>query len=299
MRILLAGASGTLGTALRASLSASGHTVLSLVRRAPIAPHEIFWDPSATQPVASLAPLESLDAALCLSGAGIADQRWRATRKQLLRSSRIIPLQALGRIFSSLQHPPATLLTASGINAYADAADSEITEASPLGSGFLAALCREWESTALALATNSLRVTPMRFGAILTPAGGMIKKLLPIFRLGLGGPIGNGRQYMSWVSITDACRAADFLLATPTLSGPVNVVAPVPVTNAQFTRDFAHALHRPAIFPAPAFTLRLAFGQLADEMLLSSARVLPARLTAAGFHFTHPTLPAALTALLK
>jgi uncharacterized protein (TIGR01777 family) len=308
MRILIAGAGGTLGTALRFWFTAQGHHVLSLVRHPAQLPTQLQWDPYSTAPItarAQLARLENFDVAIHLSGEDIAAGRWTRDRKQVLRDSRIQTLHALKTVLSSVTHRPATLLSASGINYFGNRGDTPLNEQSLHGSGFLAQLALDWESAALSLALLNIRVVPMRFGTILTPSGGMLKKLLPVFRLGLGGQLGptgpfsDALQYMSWISITDACRIAEFLIHTPALSGPVNATSPNPITNAAFTHSLAAAVHRKTFLPVPAFALRLAFGEMADELLLSSVRALPARLTAAGFHFLHPDLDTALAALLQ
>jgi len=298
MKILLSGASGTLGTALRGHLTTQGHTVTSLVRQPAQNSSQLQWDPYAEKPIHHPDQLGEMDAVIHLSGEGIADARWTNARKIKLRNSRILPLFALEKIFTTLQKRPATLITASGINCFGNQGDTILTDSSPYGTDFLSTLCADWESSALAIAPLGVRVVPLRFGAILTPAGGILKKLLPMFRLGLGGPLGNGRQYLSWIAISDVCRMIEFVLSTPSIAGPTNATSPEPVTNTAFTWSLANAVHRPAIFPAPAIALRLAFGQLANDMLLSSTRAIPERLAEAGFQFSYANLDAALSSML-
>jgi uncharacterized protein (TIGR01777 family) len=299
MRILLAGASGTLGSALTHHLNTCGHTTVALVRKPTQSPTEIHWNPYAAQPLPThdFSPLENFDATICLSGEDISAHRWTKHRREQLRSSRLTPINTLGRIFAQLKHPPSILITASGANYY-EPSSVPLTEGSPSGNSFLASLCREWEAAAFALATPTLRVTPIRFGAILTPTGGMLKKLLPIFRLGLGGPIGSGHQHISWITLHDACRTIEFTLTHTFPPGAINGTAPNPVTNAEFTNALARALNRPAIIPVPAFALQLAFGKMANEVLLADLPVVPACLTAANFRHTHPTIAAALADIL-
>jgi hypothetical protein len=291
--ILLSGASGMLGSALRQSLAARSMSVLQLVRRPPDQPSELEWDPSTPQPISDAERLENLSAAIHLSGAGVAAHRWTPAYKREMTASRVHSTRALAATLAGLRRPPQTLLVASATGIYGDRGAELLDESSASGSGFLADLCRQWEGAAQPALAAGIRVIHLRFGVVLGP-GGALARMVPIFRIGLGGPLGSGRQYMSWISLPDAVAAILFALETPSLAGPVNFVAPNPVTNAEFTRALARQLHRPAFFPAPALALRLAFGQMAREALLAGARVQPAKLLAVGFTFAHPTIERAL-----
>ena len=218
--------------------------------------------------------------------------------KREIGESRIQSTCALATTLAGLRNRPQLLLAASATGFYGNRGDQSLDESSSPGAGFLADLCVKWESAAQPAIDAGIRVVHLRFGVVLGPGPGALAKMLPIFRLGLGGPLGSGRQWMSWISLQDAVAAILFLLQTLPVSGPVNLCAPNPVTNAEFTRALGRIVHRPAIFPAPAFALRLALGEMADEALLSSARVYPAKLTSAGFRFTHPSITQGLAAAL-
>jgi uncharacterized protein (TIGR01777 family) len=295
--IVVSGASGVLGSALRQSLGARGTPVLQLVRH-PAAEGQLRWDPAARSAFTDLKPLEGALAAIHFSGASIAGQRWTSSYKRELAASRVDSTRALAAALAGLRQPPKTLMVASAVGFYGDRGDEVLNESSPPGSGFLPELCQLWEAATRAAAEAGIRVVNMRFGVLLNLGPGALEKMLPLFRKGLGGTLGNGRQWMSWISIDDAMAAIQFALATPDLSGPVNITSPNPVTNAEFTRALARQLKRPAVVPAPAPALRLAFGQMADEALLSSARVVPAKLLHAGFGFAHPQIEQALAAVL-
>jgi uncharacterized protein (TIGR01777 family) len=286
-----------LGTALRHALDARNAKVLQLVRRNSAASGQLKWDPTAAIPFVGTEALEGLVAAIHLSGASVAARRWTLAYKREIRASRVESTRVLATALAGLSQPPHTLLVASATGFYGDRGDELLDESSSPGTGFLADLCQEWESAAQPARSAGIRVIHLRFGVVLGP-GGALEKMLPLFRLGLGGKLGSGRQWMSWISLADAVAAILFALDTPALSGPVNLTAPHPVTNAEFTQALGRVLHRPAIFPAPAFALRLALGAMADEALLASARAFPSRLTAAGFNFAHPTVDGALTAAL-
>jgi uncharacterized protein len=287
-----------LGTAVRRALTGRGDGVLQLVRRDTIAAGQLKWNPAGSKPVADPAPLEALAAAIHLSGASVAAHRWTPTWKREMWSSRVESTQALANTLAALRQPPKTLLVASAAGFYGDRGDELLDERSGPGEGFLADLCREWEAAARPAAEAGIRVVHLRFGVVLGCGPGALAKMLPLFRLGLGGRLGSGRQWMSWIGLADAVAAILFAMDTPTLAGPVNLTAPQPVTNAEFTRALGEAVHRPAILPAPAFALRLALGAMAGEALLASARVLPARLGDAGFQFVHPRVDAAMAAAL-
>lgn len=297
-KIVLSGASGMLGAALRRCLAQRGLPVLQLVRRAPVEESELRWNPAAGTRVADPEPLEGCSAAIHLSGASVAGHRWTEAYKHQLATSRVDSTRALAGLLAGLRRPPHTLIVASAIGIYGDRGDELLDESSAPGSGFLANLCRQWEDAAGTAVEAGIRVVHMRFGVVLGRGPGALEKMLPIFRLGLGGRLGSGRQWMSWVGLDDTISAILFALENRELVGPVNVTAPNPVTNAEFTRVLAKHLHRPAIVPAPAFALRLAFGQMADEALLASALVAPAKLLGTGFRFALPTLPEALAAAL-
>jgi uncharacterized protein (TIGR01777 family) len=261
-------------------------------------PGQFPWNPAASSPVAHPEVLEGFTAAIHLSGANVAARRWAPTYKRELTLSRVQSTRALATTLARLRHPPEALLVASAIGIYGNRGEELLDETSAPGSGFLADLCQQWEAAAQPAAEAGIRVVHLRFGVVLGPGPGALARLLPIFRLGLGGPLGAGRQWMSWISLTDALAAILFVLDTPALAGPVNLTTPRPVTNAEFTRTLAAVVHRPAILPVPAFALHMALGQMADEALLSSARAFPSKLTAAGYHFVHPDLAQALAAAL-
>ena len=295
--VLLSGASGLLGAGILHALEARGIPALQLVRSVP---HhgQIAWNPAQLEPVADPAPLEGCRAAVHLSGASLVDRRWTAAYRREMAASRIGSTLALARLLGELRRPPAVLAVASAIGFYGDRGDELLDESSAPGDGYLAQLCSDWEAAAEPARAAGIRVVHLRFGIVLSRRGGALARMLPLFRRGLGGRLGSGRQWMSWISSADAVRATLFALETPALHGPVNLTAPAPVRNVEFTRLLAQQLHRPAILPAPALALRLVFGQMADEALLAGARVLPAALESAGFRFAHPTLAGALAAEL-
>jgi len=293
--VLLSGASGLIGAALVKSLEADGQPVLRL-SRSPQAggPGALFW-----QPGTELEPalLDGLQAVVHLAGAPIA-VRWTAKRMAEIRASRVDGTAALARSLAGCSRPPEVFVCASAVGYYGDTADHVVDESAPQGDGFLADVCRAWEEAAHPAAEAGIRVVNLRLGIVLDPAGGALGKMLPAFRCGLGGPLGSGRQYMSWIALPDVVGAARFALDHPTLQGPVNIVAPEAVTNRTFTKTLAETLHRPAFLPLPAVALRLLFGRMADEALLASSRVRPAALLDAGFRFQYPDLAGALQALL-
>jgi hypothetical protein len=291
-----------LGSALRQALDGRGQSILQLVRHPVSSPLQVEWDPGAAHAVADPECLENLTAAIHLSGANLAAHRWTPAYKREIADSRIQSTRSLVATLGGLRNPPQTILVASATGIYGSRADQLLDESSTPGSGFLAELCQQWEAAAQPTtqggAASGIRIIHLRFGVVLGPGPGALSRLLPIFRFGLGGPLGSGAQWMSWISLHDAVAAILFLLETPTLAGPVNLTAPNPVTNAQFTAALAHALHRPAILPAPAFALRLALCEIADEALLASARVYPGKLITAGFQFAHPTVERGLATAL-
>jgi uncharacterized protein (TIGR01777 family) len=287
-----------LGTVLRQALVDRDGEILQLVRRQPASAGELKWDPEAS-PLA-LAPerLEGFQAAIHLSGSNVAGRRWTPAYKREIQRSRVGSTGALATLLARLRKPPEAFLVASACGVYGDRKDEILDEQSSPGKGFLADVCQEWEAAARPAEEAGIRVVHLRFGVVLTPSGGALGKMLPLFRLGLGGRLGSGKQWMSWISMADAVAAILFAMDTPALAGPINLTAPEPVTNAQFTRALARAVHRPAILPAPAFALRIFLGQMANEALLASERVLPARLLSAGFQFAHPVVDEALAASL-
>jgi uncharacterized protein len=299
-KILFSGASGLIGANLVRSLAAKRIQTLQLVRKAIDGPKsgEVVWDPAAERPVADVGQLEGMDAAIHLSGANLTSHRWTESYKREIVSSRVDTTLALTRIFGAMKQPPKSLLCASGIGIYGDRGDELLSEAAAPGRGFLAETCVAWEAAADTAKEVGARVVQLRFGLVLTAGGGALKQMLPIFRLGAGGRLGSGRQWMSWISLPDMVRAILHILEVQTLSGPVNLAAPNPVTNAEFTRSLGRAVNRPAVLPAPAFALRLAFGEAADEALLASERLVPERLLQSGFRFEHPDIAAALRAVL-
>jgi hypothetical protein len=228
----------------------------------------------------------------------VAGRRWTSAYRREILQSRVDSTRAIATLLAGLREPPEAFLVASACGIYGDRKDEILDEQSSPGKGFLADVCQEWEAATRPAEEAGIRVVHLRFGVVLTPAGGALGKMLPLFRLGLGGRLGSGKQWMSWISMADAVAAVLFAVETPGLAGPMNLTAPEPVTNMQFTRALARAVHRPAILPAPAIALRILLGEMANEALLASERTVPARLVAAGFQFAHPTVAEALAAAL-
>jgi hypothetical protein len=298
MKILVSGSTGLVGSALVPHLSKAGHQAVRLVRKRP-APGEaaIFWDPA--DGILDAAALEGFDAIIHLSGESIAQGRWTDARKNRIRDSRIRSTELLARRIAGLSRPPQVLLCASAIGFYGDRDEETLKEDSPPGDDFLARLCRDWEAASEPAVRKGVRVVWHRFGMILSPRGGALAKMLLPFRLGAGGRLGDGRQFMSWIVIDDVLGALLHALTVNALRGPVNTVSPRPVTNAEFTRTLGRVLRRPTIIPMPGFAARLAFGEMADALLLASQRVEPARLLASGYRFAYPDLEPALRHLLR
>lgn len=291
-RVLLAGASGLLGRALAARLNAEGWHVRRLVRRPAAGPDEFTWDPAHGEvPAAALA---DVTAVINLAGENIAAGRWTEARRRLLRSSRLDPTHALARAIAGMPHPPEVFACASAVGFYGDRGNLVLGEDASRGEGFLAELTAEWEQAGAAVTAVGVRWAALRLGVVLSPEGGALARLLPVFRLGLGGRLASGRQWMSWISREDAVAAFVHVLASPACRGPLNACAPGPVTNADFTRILGFVLRRPVVFPVPALALRLVFGRMAEETLLASTRALPRALAASGFRFGQPGLEAAL-----
>jgi uncharacterized protein (TIGR01777 family) len=301
MRVAVSGASGLIGSALVAELAAASVDVVRLVRREPRSEDEIKWEPLAAARGLDPAVLSGVDAVVHLCGAPIADKRWTAARKAELRSSRIASTrtlaQAMATAAQSSQSAPSVLICGSAMGFYGDTADRVVDEQAPGGTGFLAGLVRDWEAATEPATAAGIKVVNIRSGLVLAPRGGLLGRLLLPFKLGLGAKIGSGTQYMSWISLTDEVRAIRFLLDRQELAGPVNLTAPEPVTNAEFTRALAQALGRPSLLQLPGPLLKGALGELSVE-LLASTRVVPSRLTQAGFSFRDPDIRTALAAIV-
>lgn len=296
--ILISGSSGLIGTSLIRSFSSNRIQAVRLVRRKSEGPDEVLWNPDAAEPVEDLSRLEGMDAVIHLSGANLSAHRWTEAYKREIVESRVQTTRTLVNLLKRLAHPPRSLLCSSAVGIYGDRGDEVHTEMSAPGKGFLAKTCRAWEAEADGAAEAGIRVVYLRFGVVLARESGALKRMLPLFRLGLGGRLGSGQQWMSWIALSDVVRAISHIIQTDSLEGAVNLVAPIPVTNAEFTRALGGALHRPAIFPAPAFALRAALGEMADEALLASTRAVPERLAESGFHFDFPEINGALRSML-
>lgn len=298
MKIIVAGASGFVGAALLPALRGEGHRVLRLVRREARADDEVQWNPSAS--VLDARRLEGVEAAINLAGENLAGRRWSAEQKQRIFKSRVDTTRTLSAALVRMSPKPHVLINASAIGIYGDRGDERLDEGATCGLGFLAEICRVWEAETAVVEQAGIRTVRARFGTILAKEGGALAKMLPAFRWGVGGPFGSGRQWMSWVSRDDVVGALLHALKTPALSGPVNVVAPEPVTNRDFATTLGRVVHRPAFLPAPAWGLRLALGrEMTDEALLASAHVVPAALLKTGYRFHHPALEGALRAMLE
>lgn len=297
MKILVSGSTGLVGKALIKSLTTDGHEAVRLVRREPSpGALEIEWHPN--QGRIDSQQLERLDAVVHLAGESIAAGRWSEERKRSIRESRTKGTSLLSESLASLSHPPAVFLSASAIGYYGNRGDELLKESSAPGNDFLAEVCVEWEASTKAAVEKGIRTVFARFGVILDSDGGALAKMLTPFRMGIGGKVGDGKQWMSWITLEDVVAALRFLISHESISGPVNIVAPNPVTNAEFTRTLGRTLSRPTIFPMPAFGARLAFGEMADALLLSSQKVKPSVLEDKGFRFSWPTLEPALKHVL-
>jgi len=297
MQILITGSSGLIGSSLIPYLAGQGHQVIRLIRSSPKPSEpEVRWDPAGG--VIDPAGLEGAEAVIHLAGDPIAAGRWTPEKKARIRESRVNGTRLLCESLSRLSQPPKVIACASAIGYYGNRGDEILTEESSPGTGFLAETGVEWEKAAEPARRRGIRVVHLRFGIVLSPKGGALAMMLPPFRMGLGGVLGNGRQIMSWVSLEDVLGAAVHALTHDSLSGPVNVTTPRPVTNREFTKALGKVLRRPTIFPVPAFAVRAMFGELADEALLAGARVQPSRLLATGYRFRHPDIEAALQELL-
>jgi uncharacterized protein len=296
MKILIGGSHGLVGTALIKSLAPEGHEISRLVRHYPESRSEIEWSPDRYS--IALARIEGFDAVVNLAGESIAEGRWTDEKKRRIRESRVKGTKLLGDALANLTNPPKTFICASAIGYYGNRGDEVLTETSTPGDDFLAQVCVEWEKATALAAEKGIRVVNARFGVILDANGGALAKMLPPFRMGIGGKIGSGKQWMSWIALDDVVAALKFALTNDGLHGPVNFVAPNPVRNSEFTKTLGMVLSRPTLFPIPAFGVRLVFGEMADELLLSSERVAPKRLTAASYEFQYPDLREALQHVL-
>ena len=296
MKIVISGASGLIGTQLVAKLSSSGHEVVRLVRRSPKS-GEIQWNPKSG--TLDAVALEGADAVIHLSGAGIGDKRWTDGYRKEILDSRTATTALLANTMASLSRKPSVFLSGSAIGIYGARNDEQLTEVSTHGTGFLAEVCEQWEAAAKPAVDAGIRTVYLRTGIVLSPKGGALKKLLPLFKLGVGGKFGNGKQWQSWISIDDEIGAIEHLL-TANVSGAVNLTAPNPVTNAEFTKVLASVLKRPAIVPVPTFAPKILLGgELADALLFTGQRVIPAALNASGYNFKHTTLESAFRSLLS
>jgi hypothetical protein len=297
MRVVVTGATGLVGGALVASLLAAGHRVDRVSRRPP-APGstDIQWDPERDEFDASR--LRGAEAVVHLAGEPVAARRWTAEHKARVRESRIRSTRLLAEAVARLREPPEVLVTASGVGYYGDRGDEVLTEDSGPGTGFLADVCQEWEAAADPARAAGVRVVHLRIGLVLSAAGGALPAMLRPFRLGVGGVVGSGRQYWSWIALPDLVRVVEQALVADTLAGPVNGVAPTPATNREFTKALGRVLRRPTLVPFPAPAVRLVLGEMGQALLLASARVRPERLERSGFRYLHPDLEPALRALL-
>ncbi len=298
LTVAMTGASGLVGTELSALLKSTGHTVLPITRKSSGSTgNAIVWDPA--RGVLNPRQLESVNAIVHLAGENIAAGRWTAALKERIRKSRVEGTRALVQSLAGLQHRPQTLVCASAIGYYGDRGDEVLTESSAAGSGFLAEVCSAWESEAMAAAALGVRVVCMRFGVVLSPKGGALAKMLLPFKLGVGGVIGSGKQHWSWIGMNDLVRAIAFCVENENIRGPVNAVSPQALNNYDFTKAVGARLHRPTVFPMPAFVAKLVLGEMAEALLLSSARVIPEKLQAHGFQFAQPDLKSCLEHELK
>ena len=290
-RIAISGSSGLIGTALVGHLKSEGHTVQRLVRRAPVASDEVQWDPQTG--FVDLAPLAGVDAIIHLAGVGVGDKRWTKKYKSEILNSRLLGTTTIAKAVAELK--PAVFISASAIGWYGESGNRAVVENDRYGDDFLATVCREWE--AAADLSGDVRTVKLRTGLVLDPTGGALGKMLPLFRFGLGGKLGSGKQWWSWITLHDQIRAIVFALENP-ISGPINLTTPNPVTNQEFTSALARAMHRPALFPAPAFALKIALGGFSSEVLVSK-KVIPQALQEAGFVWDYPHISEALVELVK
>ncbi len=297
MKILISGSHGLVGTALIKSLEADRHEIFRLVRHYPHSPSEIEWSPERYS--IALSMIEGFDAVVHLAGESIAEGRWTDEKKKRIRESRVKGTRLLGDALANLTQQPRVMISASAIGYYGNRGDETLTETSSPGDDFLSEVCVEWEKATDMAKEKGIRTVNARFGIILDKDGGALKKMLPPFKMGIGGRIGDGKQWMSWIALDDVIGGIKFSLTNDSMQGPVNFVAPNPVRNAEFTKTLGRVLSRPTIFPIPAFGVRLVFGEMADALLLASQRVDCARLNDIGYEFKHASLEGALTHVLR
>ena len=298
MRIVISGSSGLIGRAIVAELSQAGHEITRLVRGGPSADRpSIFWNPLGDflDPL----PLEGFDAAIHLAGENIAAARWTSEQKDKILKSRVQSTQLLAKTLAGLRHKPRVFVCASAVGFYGDRGAEIVDESSPAGKGFLAQVAAAWEEAARSAEAAGIRTVHLRLGAVLAAEGGMLPRLLPLFRWGLGAVLGPGTQFLSWVTLRDVVRAVTFLLEREDLSGPVNITSPNPVTNRDFSKALARAVGRPLFLRIPAWFLRLILGEMAQELFLASTRAVPRKLQSAGFEFEYPEIDQALCQLVR
>ncbi|HEY9681767.1 MAG TPA: TIGR01777 family oxidoreductase [Oculatellaceae cyanobacterium] len=297
MKIAVTGSHGLIGEALCKHLTGQGHTVARIIRASNSTNGDIRWNPANASIESD--KLNDVDAVIHLAGENIASHRWTSEQKQKIKESRIRGTKLLAETICGLEKKPEVVVSGSAIGFYGDRGSETLTESSNVGSGFLADVCREWEEAIAPVAASGVRVVNARTGVVLSTKAGALNKMLPIFQLGGGGNIGDGRQYMSWISLDDEVKALEFALTHSSVSGPVNLVAPNPVTNAEFTAVLGSVLHRPAFIPLPAFAAKIILGEMADELLLSSQKCQPTKLLSAGYQFEYPELKKALSMTLQ
>ena len=299
MKILITGSHGLVGSTLAERLKAQGHEILRLVRhKANASRHEAYWNAEGGSVDKTGLDVLEPEAVIHLAGENIAGGRWNQERKRKIRDSRVNGTRALAESLAHLRTKPKVFICASAVGYFGSRGNEKLTEASAPGQGFLAEVCQEWEAASKLASEAGIRTVNLRFGVILSREGGMLKKVLLPFKLGVGGVIGSGQQYMSWITLEDVLSTIEFALQNSSLQGPVNVGAPQPVTNREFTKTLGRALWRPTLFPLPASTARMLLGEMADELLLASLRVIPEKLEKAGYRFKHPDLKGALQSLL-
>ena len=296
MKVLITGSSGLVGSALTDFFVANGDEVIRLLRRSAPADSPV-WDPENGE--INLAGVRDISAVVHLAGDNLGEGRWNDRKKNSILNSRVKGTQLLSEFFAATEHKPNVIVSASAVGYYGNRGEERVDEASELGKGFLADVCRQWEEATASAVDVGIRVANLRLGLILSAEGGALKKMLLPFRIGLGGVIGSGKQYMSWVSIDDVIGMIQHIIANEALCGPVNLVSPNSVSNREFTKTLGQVLNRPTIFPMPAFAARIAFGEMADELLLSSTRVIPKKLMDNGYEFRHPELGGAFEHLLN
>ena len=296
MKIMVTGASGLVGTQLLSLLKKEGHEVVTLSRQSPRSASQRQWDFAGTLPAGTL---DGIEAIIHLAGENIGEGRWTAAKKQRIRDSRVIGTRLLAEAAAATGGGVKAFVCASAIGFYGNRGNEVLTEESSPGSGFLPDVCREWEAATAPAKQAGMRVVNVRLGVVLSAAGGALGKMLLPFKMCVGGVIGSGTQYWSWLTVAEAARIFAFTVQNRDLHGPVNAVSSQPVTNAEFTKALGRVLHRPTIFPLPAFMARLALGEMADDLILGSTRVVPTRLQAAGYQFQNPEIEAALTASIR